>query len=54
MGAIAFEQPVPLQFSQVVAKLVQAVGAVGKLEGGERGLMNLFDGPTADGVAAVK
>ena len=53
-GAVAFEQPVSLEFSEVVAELVQAVGVGGKLEGGEHGLLNLFGGPAADGIAAVE
>jgi hypothetical protein len=40
--AIACQQSVALQFSQVVAKLVQSVGRGGELEGGEDGLMDLL------------
>jgi hypothetical protein len=33
-GIVALQQAVPLELAQVVAELVQAVGAVGKVEGG--------------------
>jgi hypothetical protein len=53
-GALAFQQAVPLQFSQVIAELIQSVGGGGKLEGGEHRLVDLLGGPAADGVAAVQ
>jgi len=45
---------VALKFSQVVAELIQAVGAGGETEGGENGLMDLPDGPAAHGIAAMQ
>ena len=41
-GAVTLQQPVALQLAQVVAQLVEAVGAVGKVEGGEDGVVDLF------------
>jgi hypothetical protein len=43
---------VPL--AQVVAELVQAIGAVGEVESGEDGMMDLLGGPAADMTAAVQ
>src|SRR6266581_2588432 len=42
-GAVAFQQAVTFQFAQIVAELVQPVGAGGELERGEYGLVDLFD-----------
>ena len=53
-GAIALQQPVAFQFAQIVAELVQPVGFGRELERGEDGLMDLFGGPAADGIAAVQ
>ena len=53
-AALALQQTVALQFAQVIAELVQAVGFGGKLERGENGLVDLFGGPAADGGAAVQ
>ena len=36
-GAVTLQQPVALQLAQVVAQLVEAVGAVGEVEGGRGG-----------------
>src|SRR6202022_502786 len=53
-GVVALQQAVPLELAQVVAELVQAVGAVGKVEGGEDGVVDLFRGPAADMTAAME
>jgi len=45
---------VPLQFPEIVAKLVKAVRLGGKLKGGQDGLVDLFGGPTTHRVAAVQ
>ena len=37
-----------LELAQVVAQLVEAVGAVGEVEGGEDGVVDLLGGPAAD------
>jgi hypothetical protein len=34
-GSVTLQQPVGFEFAQVVAELVQPVGAVGEVEGGE-------------------
>jgi hypothetical protein len=52
--AIALEKSVAFQFADVVAELVQSVGPWGKLECRDYGLVDLFSGPAADGVAAVQ
>ena len=53
-GAVALQQPVAFELAQVVAELVEAVGAVGEMEGGEDGLVDLLGGPAADVTAAVQ
>ena len=53
-AAVALQQAVAFEFAQIVAELVQAVGFRGELEGGEDGLVNLFGGPAADGIAAMQ
>ena len=53
-GAVTLEQPVGFQLAQVVAELVQPVGAVGEVEGGEDGVVDLLGGPAADLTAAVE
>ncbi len=53
-ATIAFEQPVALEFAEIVAELIQSVVLRGELERGEDGLVNLFGGPAADGSAAVQ
>ena len=52
--AVALQQAVALEFAQIVAELVEAVGFGGKLKGGEDGLVDLFRGPSADGIAAME
>ena len=51
--AIPSQQAVAFQFSQIVAELVEAVGLLRQAEGGEDGLVDLFCGPAAQGVAAM-
>src|SRR5712672_4616399 len=53
-GAVTLQQPVALQLAQVVAQLVEAVGAVGEVEGGEDGMVDLLGGPAADVTAAMQ
>jgi len=45
---------VPLELTQIVAELVQPVGLGRKLKSGEDGLVDLFGGPAADGIAAME
>src|SRR5882757_10137524 len=51
-GAVTLQQPVALELAQVVAELVEAVGAVGEVEGGEDGVVDLLGRPAADVAAA--
>ena len=53
-GAVALKQSMALELAQVVAELVEAVGAVGEVEGGENGLVDLLGGPAADMAAAMQ
>src|SRR6266550_5521404 len=53
-GAVTVQQPVALQLAQVVAQLVEAVGAVGEVEGGEDGVVDLLGRPAADVAAAME
>ena len=53
-GAVAFQQAVAFEFAQIVAELVEAVGFGGKLKGGEDGFVDLFRGPSADGIDAME
>src|SRR3984893_10939378 len=53
-GAVALQQPMAFELAQVVAKLVEAVGAVGEVEGGEDGVMDLHGGAAADVTAAMQ
>src|SRR5712672_738122 len=53
-GAVTLQQPVALEPAQVVAELVEAVGAVGEVEGGEDGVVDLLGGPAADVAAAMQ
>ena len=53
-SAIALEQSVTFELAEIVAELVQPVGLAGKLECRDNGLVNLFGGPAANGVAAVQ
>jgi GAF domain-containing protein len=52
--AVALEQAVALELAQVVAQLVQAIGALRKLEGRKDSGMDFFGGPAADMRAAVQ
>ena len=51
--SITLEQCVALELAQVVAELVQAIGAVGEVKGSEDGMMDLLGCPAADMSAAV-
>src|SRR6266850_1490750 len=53
-GAVALQQTVAFELAQVVAKLVEAVGAVGEVESGENGVVDLLGGPAADMAAAME
>jgi len=53
-GAVALQQAVAFELTQVVAELIEAVGAVGEVEGGEDGVVNLLGGPAADMTAAMQ
>src|SRR5437870_13172581 len=53
-GSVTLQQPVGFEFAQVVAELVQPVGAVGEVEGGEDGVVDLLGGPAADLTTAVQ
>ena len=46
--AVALEQPVPLELSQIVAELIEAVGFIGEVEGRQDGVVDFLRGPTAD------
>ena len=50
---LTLEQSVALEPAQVVAQLVQALGGIGEVKGGEDGLMDLLGCPAADMTAAV-
>ena len=43
-----------LELAQVVAELVETVGVVGEIEGGEDGLMDLLGGPAAEVSAGMQ
>src|SRR5437764_12135009 len=53
-GSVTLQQPVGFELAQVVAELVQPVGAVGEVEGGEDGVVDLLGGPAADLSTAVQ
>ncbi|MGA3028541.1 MAG: hypothetical protein ABSF98_27660 [Bryobacteraceae bacterium] len=52
--AIALQESVAFALAQIVAELVQPVGFWRELECGDHGLVNLFGGPAADGIATVQ
>jgi hypothetical protein len=52
--AVAFQQPVPLELSQIVAELVEAVGLIGEVEGRQDGVVDFLRGPTADLSASMQ
>ena len=52
--AFALEEPVPLEFAQIVAKLIEAVSIGGELEGGQDGVVDFACRPTADMSAGVQ
>src|SRR6201993_5515040 len=53
-GSVTLQQPVGFELAQVVAALVQPVGALGEVEGSEDGVVDLLGGPAADLSAAVQ
>src|SRR6202008_2982704 len=53
-GAVTLQQAVAFELAQVVAELVEAVGGVGEVEGGEDGAVDLLGGPAADVTAAMQ
>src|SRR6478672_10612251 len=46
--AVALDQSVALELTQVVTQLVQAIGAIGQMERGEDSGMDFFGRPAAD------
>src|SRR6266478_278163 len=53
-GAVALQQTVAFELAQVVAQLVEGVGSVGEVEGGEDGVVDLLGGPAANMAAAME
>src|SRR6201988_3319838 len=53
-GSVTLQQPVGFELAQVVAELVETVGAVGEVEGGRDGVVDLLGGPAADLTTAVQ
>src|SRR6266436_1226880 len=53
-GAVALQQTVAFELAQVVAQLVEAVGAVGEVESGEDGVVDVLGGPAANMAAAME
>src|SRR5437588_10591925 len=53
-GSVTLQQPVGLELAQVVTELVQPVGAVGEVEGGEDGVVGVLGGPATDLTTAVQ
>src|SRR5437764_13939314 len=53
-GSVTLQQPVGFELAQVVAELVEPVGAIGEVEGGEDGVVDLLGGPAADLTTAVQ
>jgi hypothetical protein len=53
-GAVALQQTVASELAQVVAELVDAVGAVGEVKGGEGSVVDLLGSPAADMSAAME
>ena len=52
--AVTLEEAVAFELAEIVAELVQPVGAGRELEGGEDGVVDLFGRPAAEGVAAMQ
>ena len=52
--SIPFKQSMTLELTEIVTKLIQAVGLLGNSEAGQDRRVNLFGGPTADVAAAVE
>src|ERR1700730_6741751 len=53
-GSVTLQQPVGFELAQVVTELVEPVGAVGEVEGGEDGVVDLLGGPAADLTTVVQ
>src|SRR5215469_6660924 len=53
-ATVALQQAVALEFSQIVAELVQAVSCIGEGEGGQDSLVDFACRPAADLSAAVQ
>src|SRR5258705_13650151 len=53
-GAVTLQQPVALQLAQVVAQLVEAVGAFGEVEGGGAGVLGMLGRPASDVAGAIE
>ena len=53
-GAVALQQTVALELAQVVTELVEAVGSLGEVEGGEDGVVDLLGRPAAYVAAAMQ
>src|SRR4029077_8469887 len=53
-GAVALQQTVAFELAQVVAQLVEAVGAGGEGEAGQDGVVDLPGGPAADVAAGME
>ena len=53
-GSVTLQQPVGLELAQVVTELVEPVGAVGEVEGGEDGVVDVLGGPATDLTTAVQ
>lgn len=53
-SAITFKDSMSFEFAEIVTELVQPVGFGRKLERRDDGLVNLFDGPAADGSAIMQ
>jgi len=52
--AVTLQQPMRFELAQVVAELVEAVGFIGEVEGGQDGLVDFLRGPTTDLSAAMQ
>ena len=54
MVTVALQQAVPLELTQIVAELVEAVSFIAEVEGSQDGLVDFLGGPTADVGAAMQ
>ena len=53
-SSVTLQQPVGFELAQVVRELVEPIGAVGEVEGGEDGVVDVLGGPAADLTTAVQ